>query len=500
MKILFFIFQPSDVRWVETGVNELAARGHDIHFMMERDRGQLSTEVLDVMQRQYANITYQLLPEVGPRSWISTARYVRSAVEYLRYLQQAYRDAPALLARIGRRTPLGVARLARLPVFRSRVGVAMLSAIYRALDAAAPCHSEIVELLQSQAPDIVLFTPLVVLNSVQPYYLATARQAGLRTGYCVGSWDHLSSKALLRDIPDRVFVWNDIQRDEAQRMHRVPASRIVVTGAQVFDFWFDLRPTSREVFCRRLDIDSAKPYILYVCSSPFLRSMAESRYVMRWITGLRSSGNPVLRDVTVVIRPHPKRAHEWREVPWRRRPNVVLWPVGGTLPFHKDEKADYFDSLYHARVVVGLNTSAMVESAVLNKPVLTILAPEFQESQTGTLHFRYLMNADYGLLHVAKSVAEHHGHLIAALQHPENMAARSGQFVNHFIRPRGRDVTAGQVFADEIESFGRNDAVEAERQSIASDMALCIARPVFAAIVAMRGRRARGDDNRLRRV
>ena len=38
-----------------------------------------------------------------------------------------------------------------------------------------------------------------------------------------------------RVAPDRVFLWNDRQRDEACELHGVPADRVVVTGAQLFD-------------------------------------------------------------------------------------------------------------------------------------------------------------------------------------------------------------------------------------------------------------------------
>ena len=89
---------------------------------------------------------------------------------------------------------------------------------------------------------MVLITPLVDLGSPQLDHFAAARRLGLRTVLPVGSWDHLSSKSLLRAIPDRVIVWNDTQRAEAIELHGVPADRVVVTGAQCYDQWFDRSP------------------------------------------------------------------------------------------------------------------------------------------------------------------------------------------------------------------------------------------------------------------
>ena len=53
----------------------------------------------------------------------------------------------------------------------------------------------------------------------------------------VASWDHLSSKALIRDVPDRVFVWNHTQEQEAMTLHGVPADRMQILRA-AFDATF----------------------------------------------------------------------------------------------------------------------------------------------------------------------------------------------------------------------------------------------------------------------
>ena len=89
----------------------------------------------------------------------------------------------------------------------------------------------------------MLLTPLIDLGSSQIDYLRAARALGIPTALCVWSWDHLSSKALIRECPDRVFVWNETQKREAVELHRVPAERVVVTGAQCFDHWFDRTPS-----------------------------------------------------------------------------------------------------------------------------------------------------------------------------------------------------------------------------------------------------------------
>ena len=38
-------------------------------------------------------------------------------------------------------------------------------------------------------------------------HLAAAKAQGIRTALAVASWDHLSSKALIRNLPDVILVW-----------------------------------------------------------------------------------------------------------------------------------------------------------------------------------------------------------------------------------------------------------------------------------------------------
>jgi hypothetical protein len=82
----------------------------------------------------------------------------------------------------------------------------------------------------------------------------------------------------------------------------------------------------------------------------------------------------------------------------------VLW---GSNPIDRTSRADYFDSMYHAAAVVGLNTSALVEAAIVDRPVFTLLLPEFRDNQEGTFHFHHLLTVGDGFLHVSRSIEEH---------------------------------------------------------------------------------------------
>ena len=156
-----------------------------------------------------------------------------------------YDGTPRLRTRAAERAPEFAVRFAGSRWARWRPVRALMQALLRRAEASLPPSTRVGAVLCArQRPDAVVITPLIgVVGSSQPDYLRAARRAGIPTAVAVWSWDHLTSKALIRDLPDRVIVWNQTQRDEAMRLHGVPADRIAVTGAQCFDHWFERRPS-----------------------------------------------------------------------------------------------------------------------------------------------------------------------------------------------------------------------------------------------------------------
>jgi hypothetical protein len=153
------------------------------------------------------------------------------------------------------------------------------------------------------------------------------------------------------------------------------------------------------------------------------------------------------------VRPHHEHGEGWRRVSFEEYDNVACWPRAGDLPIDVRSKSDYFDSLYYASAAVGLNTSAMIEAAILGNPVFTILPPEFQDSQEGTVHFHYLLQGSDKLLHSTRSFEDHTRDLAATLDGHNPDPERSARFVRAFVRPRGLETPATMVFVEELEAL-----------------------------------------------
>ena len=85
------------------------------------------------------------------------------------------------------------------------------------------------------------------------------------------------------------MVWNEAQKREAHEYHYIPEAKIAVTGAQLFDRWFDRGVTrDRAAFCERVGLPDAGPFVLFTGSSSFIsESGAEVAFVRRWVEALR---------------------------------------------------------------------------------------------------------------------------------------------------------------------------------------------------------------------
>ncbi len=498
LRILWFMLHSGYLRYFGPVVQLLADRGHSVHLAfsrLEKDEGDARLAQELAASRENITIGEAPLRRRGD-GWRPVAGLVRSLTDLGRYVDPRYADAPALRARMaGKLTqhvrtaravdPVTQRLTLRLVRFMdshsseqlSRRIVSSLATVERAI----PTSGRIDDFLRGQAPDAVLATPVVEFGSNQVEFLKSARKLGVPSAVSVASWDNLTGKGLIRVMPDRVLVWNEIQAREAEQMHRIPRARIVATGAQKFDEWFERMPsTTPEAFREMVGVDRAHPYVLYACSSSFI-APDEVGFVERWLARLREDERTELHRLGVLVRPHPQNAGQWREVDLRRFGNVAIWPQEGAQPDSGSARSDFFDSLAHSAVVVGINTSALLEAAILGKSVLTPLAPEFAGTQGGTLHFRYLLAENGGFVHTAATLDEHFDQLADALLRGDEQAEQTRRFVESFIRPHGLDRPAAPILADAIEELAGTSPEAADRAVVSTLLRIVLTPAALAA-------------------
>jgi hypothetical protein len=457
MRFLFALRSGDILRVFEAPIRKLCEDGDEVLVVFEAPN-----LLVDVSRRLDAELErLTILPAgepPGDRTKLDAA--LRGWIDYVRYFEPDLEGATKYRDRCGRPLPAALReetdRLAgESPELRRG-----LAAGLRAVERSLPVPQEVTQLLERERPDAVIVSPLLKRGSSQVAYLRAARRLGIPSALCVASWDNLTSTGLIHETPDLVTVWNDAQRKEAVHLHGIPPDRIVVTGAPRFDEWFDHSPTtSRGEYCNRLGLPTDRPHILYVGSHKFT-APDEADWISRWVSAIRASGHAELRDVPVVVRPHSSgtlKVGSEGEGTLRHEGNLVVHPPDGAVVSDSATLSEYFDSIHHAAAVVGVNTSALIEAAVLGRSVHVLLAKRYRSTQQDSPHFDYLRTIGGGLIVATRRPEAHADGLARALrgEDAEGAADRARRFLGAFIRPHGLNRPATPVMVNALRDLAQ---------------------------------------------
>ena len=198
MRVLFIARHFTYFRNFESVIAALADRGHRVHLAADREEALGGRDLVDRLAGRYpGRVTVGFTPILQWGRYRRLSSALRIGLDYLRYSDPRYEATPKIRERAYERTPLLVLALARLP-FRG-----LLTRVLAVLERAVPRQIGVDEFITEHQADVVLITPLIELGSPQLDYMRAARALGIRSALCVWSWDHLSSKALIRSCRTR---------------------------------------------------------------------------------------------------------------------------------------------------------------------------------------------------------------------------------------------------------------------------------------------------------
>ena len=178
--------------------------------------------------------------------------------------------------------------------------------------------------------------------------MKSAQALGIPAAACIASWDHLTTKGLIRVRPGSGHRVESRtagrgrgiprHRSGAHRRHRRAAVRSMVRARR--------RPLARSSAGR----SACRPIDRSCCSSARLhRSLPRKRSSTSCAAGSAAlRAEPALADVGILVRPHPYNSTHWLDADFSDLPNVAIYPRGAN-PVNEADRQDYFDSLYPQR-------------------------------------------------------------------------------------------------------------------------------------------------------
>ena len=160
MKILFFMPHAGATRNFESTLRGLAEREHTIHLAYDRMFKKNLPGLWDLsnaLTAEYPQITAGEHPQPTRSEPSFIAAKLRASLDYMRFFNREFRDAPKLRQRAERWAPRRVRRLAE-GAFPPR---SMMRAAFRSAERAMPISESVERYIREQDPDAVLVTPLL---------------------------------------------------------------------------------------------------------------------------------------------------------------------------------------------------------------------------------------------------------------------------------------------------------------------------------------------------
>jgi hypothetical protein len=220
-RVLFALNEPGYFRFYGPAIVELERRGWNVSLVYGKPEKRGPDVDVPSASGDRVRSLGTLPGDVSP-----FAKKLRIAVDCARYLEPAFADAEYLRRRAERELPAGfgfMKHIKRVPRFVISASIA----VARFLERLLPVNPLMRDFLSELQPDLVVVSPLVIIGGSgvqETEVIKAARALGIPTAVGVASWDHLTSKGLIRLVPDAVLVWNDLQADEAERNRSLDGS------------------------------------------------------------------------------------------------------------------------------------------------------------------------------------------------------------------------------------------------------------------------------------
>lgn len=232
-------------------------------------------------------------------------------------------------------------------------------------------------LISEVRPDAILVnTPKA---RMQLPALAMARQWGIATVVIYHTWKDVSTVGRLSPVFDRLGVWNDTMRDEVLRQNNwLRPDAISIVGCSHFDCVGreDLLLPKNELR-DRLKLNQSSPLLLYVASAPWIVP-EEERYIRILRHAILDGRLP--KATQIVVRTNPMdNTKSLQKSLQHDTPQVVVakpdwrWDPQINWCFQRKDDLRVYNSLLHyASVSVGVPSTATIECAVADLPIVNV--------------------------------------------------------------------------------------------------------------------------------
>lgn len=229
-------------------------------------------------------------------------------------------------------------------------------------------------------PDLV-FSPNV-LGKFDLSFLKTAKKLKIKTVALVNSWDNLSSRGLMRSLPDRLLVHNEEIKEDAVCLQSFPVERISVCGLPHFDYYLTSRRSNREVFYERIGVPLDRKIILF-CPAGSRMNKTEWQVIESLDHAIKSG--EICFPAHILVRQPPNAdmfmgdLKESENITFDRMSNKFKTSDPNDWEWQHKDMVHLADSLFYSVMVINYASTMSIDAAAFDKPVISVAFDGFEK-------------------------------------------------------------------------------------------------------------------------
>lgn len=243
-------------------------------------------------------------------------------------------------------------------------------------------NNDIINQFKNNQINHCIVTPGNHKDSVEIEYIRIAKKLNLKSSAIVRSWDVLTTKSIFRYKPDTFFCWNNFHEESLKKYHSIE-SNIKKSGSLFFEKWFDKRNLMKE---RNID----KNRIIYFGSSEKIVKHLDADIVIRFNNFLQKFNKKTGKNFDIVFRPHPANNLPIKKI---ISAGIKVDPEqANNLIVNDEDQITFVNNLKKCLFTIGVNTSAMIDSIILDIPTVALVVKNEKIIQFQSAHFRHIVD------------------------------------------------------------------------------------------------------------
>ncbi len=226
-------------------------------------------------------------------------------------------------------------------------------------------------LFKKYNPNSVFITD--IQSEIDISLLIEAHKNRINTLGMVRSWDNLTSKGLIRVVPNKLIVWNEIVRDEAIKFHDINKETIGIVGIPHYDDYKKYDYSNRKAFFDKIGADVNKKIALVI---PIGDRYLRNNTVDRDIVDILDKNLP--EDYQILVRMPPgDYVRELENKPNQFDRIKVIFDRSymatdniKTTEIRKDDDIHLGQTLFWSDIVISGPSTVVIDSVYMNKPTI----------------------------------------------------------------------------------------------------------------------------------